>query len=211
MSPVGEGHEIRLHRKPQGCDQRSARPKSAVSPVHTGDTQPTGDTNSPLISTLSPVSPVSPVARVRDGFRNSTRSNAMGRNVDARVNFSESPGATGDTGDTAARKPGIAPAPHRAGHTRPIVLVAIKCLDRHPCCRFLARRCTAAYGPATRGGPQAHHWRADYDRSTLGPGSRGRAVSTKPPMSSRGCRKSGCGESTACGRGLSSSQAGAPA
>jgi hypothetical protein len=77
-------------------------PNRLLSPVHTGDTPPTGDTNFPLISTLSPVSPVSPVARARDGFRNSTRRNAIGRNVDARVNFSESPGATGDTGDTHA-------------------------------------------------------------------------------------------------------------
>jgi hypothetical protein len=82
--------------------ERPHGPNRRLSPVHTGDTPPTGDTNFPFISRLSPVSPVSPVARARDGFRNNTLRIAIGRNVDARENFSESPGATGDTGDTNA-------------------------------------------------------------------------------------------------------------
>jgi hypothetical protein len=101
------------------CSSPEQRPsrcglEQPVSPVSTGDRHPTGDRNSPDFSTLSPVSPVSPVARARDGFRNNSRSDTVGRNVDARLNFSESPGATGDTGDkNAAPKDGASPSLRR--------------------------------------------------------------------------------------------------
>jgi len=68
-----------------------------VSPVSIGDRHPTGDRDSRLISTMSPVSSLSPVARARDGFRNNSRNDAIGRNLGARENFSESADSTGDT------------------------------------------------------------------------------------------------------------------
>jgi hypothetical protein len=101
------------------CSSPEQRPsrcglEQPVSPVSTGDRHPTGDRNSPDFSTLSPVSPVSPVARAPDGFQNNSRSDTVGRNVDARLNFSESPGATGDTGDkNAAPKDGASPSLRR--------------------------------------------------------------------------------------------------
>ena len=65
-------------RNVEDAIQHPHGPRAQLSPVQTGDTHPTGDRNSRLISTMSPVSPVSPVARVRDGFRNNTRRNAIG-------------------------------------------------------------------------------------------------------------------------------------
>jgi hypothetical protein len=75
-----------------------------VSPVATGDTDHTGDTNLPVISTRSPVSPVSPVARTREGFRSTTRFGESGRVLYARVSFSEPCGGGGDTGDTTTSR-----------------------------------------------------------------------------------------------------------
>jgi hypothetical protein len=53
-------------------------------------------------------SPESPVARTREGLRSTTRSGEFGRNVDARVNFSEARGDGGDTGDTGCHPAGNA-------------------------------------------------------------------------------------------------------
>lgn len=52
-----------------------------------------------MISTPSPVSPVSPVARTREGCRSNTRFGESGRVQYARVDFSETRGGGGDTGD----------------------------------------------------------------------------------------------------------------
>ena len=195
---------------PERLDRRQGL-EGLVSPVATGDTDHTGDTNSPLISTRSPVSPVSPVARTREGFRVIPEARQSERNMPARENFLESPGATGDTGDTASMKPGISPvliepdAPGRLSSSPSSASIGTPAAGSwRAAVPQLTDRLLAV-------GPQAHRRRADHDRSTLEPGSRGRGVSTKPLMSSRGCRKTGCGESVVCGRGSSSSQAGAPA
>jgi hypothetical protein len=89
----------RLCNLPERVDQRHGL-EALVSPVATGDTDHTGDTNLPVFSTRSPVSPVSPVARTREGFRSTTRFGESGRVLYARVNFSEPCGGAGDTGDT---------------------------------------------------------------------------------------------------------------
>jgi hypothetical protein len=79
--------------------RRRHGPEGPVSPVATGDRDPTGDRNLPVISTRSPLSPVSPVARTREDFQSTTRFGGSGRVQHARVNFSETCGGGGDTGD----------------------------------------------------------------------------------------------------------------
>jgi len=89
----------RLCNLPELLDRRHGL-EGLVSPVATGDTDHTGDTNLPVISMRSPLSPVSPVARTREGIRSTTRFGGSGRVLCARVNFSETCGGGGDTGDT---------------------------------------------------------------------------------------------------------------
>jgi hypothetical protein len=89
-----------------------------VSPLATGDPDHTGDRNLPVISMRTPVSPVSPVARTREGFRTTTRFKQSGRVLYARVNFSETCGGDGDSGDTITSRTREAPHLRRPSATR---------------------------------------------------------------------------------------------
>jgi hypothetical protein len=113
-----------MHSRPCDLPEPRCRPwglKGPVSPLPTGDRNHTGDRNLPLNSMLSPLSPVSPVARAREGFRNTIRFENPGRVQYARVDFSETSGDGGDTGDRG-RGPGAEALLLRRRHsTGPIV------------------------------------------------------------------------------------------
>jgi hypothetical protein len=144
-----------MHRRPCDLPEPRCRPwglKEPVSPLPTGDRNHTGDRNLPLNSMLSPLSPVSPVARAREGFRSTIRFENPGRVQYARVDFSETCGDGGDTGDRGSERGGEALALRRRHATGQIGL------DRErpePGCRDQECR-----RPAAGAGAPSHRVRA---------------------------------------------------